>query len=1146
MSKFKKRLSVILVATILLSTISIGIIPSAEAVDILNYSNTTNDTPLSIEVTTDKSSYSTYGIAQITVNVTNTSNETVNNISAEAVFDDLAPVGKNSETFKEIESLKSGESFSFSYKATLNANKVKINFFEKIILWFVRLFNGGYNATENNFDNSKDYISITDVIDFSKYSANNEIKVWYEYTPQSIISRGNWILMLSDILEWESKTTTVNLEEINCFNDISGKECENAVKYASTLGLFDSTAGQFSPDSPATREFVAVTTVRALNFYETENIDCLDKSQIQHPKEVYTAISIEILQIENNYFYPNKAISANQITNVLEKISDILNSTIINENHQNEINYTDKVIELSDNVDYQQNGTNFEFSVSTETEKLNVGSIFVLPDYTSYKITSINQTNGKYIVETEQATIEETLNSIDIEGTENISSGSFIPAEGVEIVQPRATRSAITMENINLKVEKEVEQDIFLYAELSIKDPRVEYKIDIDWSEIMPNINNVYLKFIFDMEVKGGFKDSDSGKTAPSKAGGISLGKYPVVGALGTGIYIEISLEYSIDGKIELVMTIHGETGIQIYKNHPRGISELSPNFDFPSLEANAKFGPKISGLLCIIKKWDLIDFSLYAGAATKSSLKIRDTGINCLSVHGYAFAELQALKKGVLGKWLNLEYDWKIWNEENSCLKKQWHFENLIFVPKCTYGDEIVQFVNVSGTIKDSVTNEPIEGATIYCEEMGTSCVTDKNGRYTIAIKSFSVQQTFEVTHKDYNRKGITVASNSYSLIEEITLDPKENTQPETNQPTLSGIVKDEITGNPISGVTVDFVDNSSDSLEPIATATTDVNGWFSVELPQGDYSLSFNHENYKYHGISLTVDSDYVALNDPILLTRKTVSITGTVEDKETNNPISGVTVEVVDNESNSLEPLATATTDENGKFTIKIPYGDTSLSFKHNSYEYYGKSLTINSDNYLLKIMNFNNHPISLTPKSEDNRTVIDSGECGADGDNVIWTLYDDGELIISGSGAMADYPSLDAPWYSIREYITNVIINSGVTSIGDYAFFTCYNITSVTIPNSVTNIGAQAFLGIFSLTSIVIPKGVLSIEKYAFSHCINLANIIVYDSVKTIDEGAFNSCVRLTSVYYTGTKEQWNNITINTYNSDLLNATIHYNS
>lgn len=173
MSKIKKILCMLLVCTMIITACPMLVSVSAN-------SEENNSEPLKIEVATDKSSYSAYGIAEITVKVTNTSDETVNNISAEAVFDELAPVGKNNETFKEVESLQSGESFSFSYKATVNASKVKLNFFEKIILWFVRLFNGGYSVTKNNINDGRKYISRINVINFGKYTAENVVKILYK------------------------------------------------------------------------------------------------------------------------------------------------------------------------------------------------------------------------------------------------------------------------------------------------------------------------------------------------------------------------------------------------------------------------------------------------------------------------------------------------------------------------------------------------------------------------------------------------------------------------------------------------------------------------------------------------------------------------------------------------------------------------------------------------------------------------------------------------------------------------------------------------------------------------------------------------------------------------------------------------------
>ena len=80
---------------------------------------------------------------------------------------------------------------------------------------------------------------------------------------------------------------------------------------------------------------------------------------------------------------------------------------------------------------------------------------------------------------------------------------------------------------------------------------------------------------------------------------------------------------------------------------------------------------------------------------------------------------------------------------------------------------------------------------------------------------------------------------------------------------------------------------------------------------------------------------------------------------------------------------------------------------------------------------------------------------------------WSL-ENGVLTISGHGDMPNYTLgynreyyITAPWDSSRTLITTVVINNGITSIGNYAFYMCESLTSITIPNSVTSIGRNAF-------------------------------------------------------------------------------------
>ena len=162
------------------------------------------------------------------------------------------------------------------------------------------------------------------------------------------------------------------------------------------------------------------------------------------------------------------------------------------------------------------------------------------------------------------------------------------------------------------------------------------------------------------------------------------------------------------------------------------------------------------------------------------------------------------------------------------------------------------------------------------------------------------------------------------------------------------------------------------------------------------------------------------------------------------------------------------------------------------------------------------------------------------------------------------------------------LTSVTIPNSVTTIGEYVFDWCSSLTSVTIPNSVTTIGESAFSGCSSLTNInvasgnlnysskdgvlfdknksnlirypagnqkteyTIPNSVTTIGDWAFSDCSGLISVTIPNSVTTIGEGAFYCCSGLNDVYYSGSEEQWEKISVASDNYYLLYAEIHYNS
>ena len=147
-----------------------------------------------------------------------------------------------------------------------------------------------------------------------------------------------------------------------------------------------------------------------------------------------------------------------------------------------------------------------------------------------------------------------------------------------------------------------------------------------------------------------------------------------------------------------------------------------------------------------------------------------------------------------------------------------------------------------------------------------------------------------------------------------------------------------------------------------------------------------------------------------------------------------------------------------------------------------------------------------------------TIVEKGYTYWNEDNLTWKLYADGTLNISGAGAMKDYDydNNPSPASQKKDSVKKVVIEDGVTSIGNSAFFYCTSLTSITIPNSVTSIEPYAFYNCNSLTSITIPNSVTSIGNFAFSDCSSLTSITIPDSVTSIGNYAFAYCEGLTSI------------------------------
>ena len=191
------------------------------------------------------------------------------------------------------------------------------------------------------------------------------------------------------------------------------------------------------------------------------------------------------------------------------------------------------------------------------------------------------------------------------------------------------------------------------------------------------------------------------------------------------------------------------------------------------------------------------------------------------------------------------------------------------------------------------------------------------------------------------------------------------------------------------------------------------------------------------------------------------------------------------------------------------------------------------------------------------------VTASGTCG---DYLTWTLNDDGVLTISGTGPMTDYTNSYAlPWDSNRNSIFSVIIENGITTIGDLAFFGCVNLSSVTTIGNLAFAHCSSMSGIYvdanNLSysnddrgvlfdkhktylmqtpgaiggSYSIPNSVTAISDYAFSHCDSLGSVVITGSVTTIGDSPFLFCDSLSGIWVILSEKGLGNyaLTLNAY-------------
>lgn len=154
-------------------------------------------------------------------------------------------------------------------------------------------------------------------------------------------------------------------------------------------------------------------------------------------------------------------------------------------------------------------------------------------------------------------------------------------------------------------------------------------------------------------------------------------------------------------------------------------------------------------------------------------------------------------------------------------------------------------------------------------------------------------------------------------------------------------------------------------------------------------------------------------------------------------------------------------------------------------------------------------------SETEQADSTETATLAASSGTCGENLTWTLDDEGTLTISGTGVMGDwwFPS-GTPWYN--KTVKKVVLKSGVTTIGMSAFENITTLESVEIADTVSEIKTLAFDECVALKEIIIPDSVTVIGESAFQQCKNLEKVTLSNELQSIGNYAFWQCSKIESI------------------------------
>lgn len=546
------------------------------------------------------------------------------------------------------------------------------------------------------------------------------------------ITRGEWIAQLLDATGTGDFEADPAADAACPFTDIAESPYAEAIKTAYALGsLPDDVANEktFSPDEPATRDFMLSTAVLHVGFYDTgATLESSDAADADHPSLLQVALDQGIAELdENGALRPQDAATVSEANEVAGRVAALDfdadaptgGDPVVNYELQDDVILLDACEQVDEDtfaldIPYNQASTSETQQSDVSTARRAARSPFRLPavggkvaylgddkgdEGFAGTVLSIypNDDGTRTLFDYDQATTpDEIYQSIEVTATDQGKRLANVePVDGATVIPSDGAASQQDGHAIDISGE---DGFTISFDDLKIEDagsvsgsvnviPSID--VDFDW-EFPTTINRARAVVNLDTTVNVTADFDGVDKT-------VDLLKHPITVPIASGanVAFDLKLHIKADGSAELNVEFDQKIGARYRNGAFQKVSKTVVDEKNTHCAVRAEFALGAVPIAQLrFTKIDLFDVSAELGGAGDGEAITRTTGITCIDADAYVYGSLSVGTNTGWMKWAELTYTKDVWQKGSTPFEGAWHFENtgengaLELVDECTQKD--------------------------------------------------------------------------------------------------------------------------------------------------------------------------------------------------------------------------------------------------------------------------------------------------------------------------------------------------------------------------------------------------------------------------------------------------------------------------